>query len=111
MGQDLIREAEPRTDVLVVRFDACIFVNAVLPGYVDLLRDHIEVRPAIRDFTEGAVIIPADAQVESKLAGYSPVISKISSDLGTALSRPVERVIVKRGSRVSEQEACHRIAA
>src|SRR4051794_34801812 len=105
MGHHLIGEAEARTEILVIRLDSGILVDAVLTGYVDLLRDHIEVRPSIRDFTERAVVIPAQPQVESELAGHAPVIGKISSDLRPALSRPVERVIVDRGRRVSKQKA------
>ena len=110
LGQSLVSEAKTGSDVAVVGLDSGVAVHSVASGERHRGRIGIEIGPTIGHLLVGAVIFPAQAEVQSELAGETVVIGKIKACFQAARADPNQVPILLDKRRIAQQKACHGVA-
>src|ERR1043166_4508564 len=101
----LICKAKARREVFEVALDAGAYVNAVAAGDFHRGGIGVEVGPAIGHFAIGAVILPAQPDVQRQLAAHAVVVGEVQAGLDAPLAGPGQREVLLDELSITEQEA------
>src|SRR5262245_4701231 len=110
VGHRLVSETKTRRPILEIALDADSAVNPVYPCDQHRRCLGVEVGPAVGHLRIRAVVIPAQAEVQSQLAADAVVVSYVDTTLNSAHTDPGKREILLDKSGIAEQKTCHRVA-